>query len=81
MLVFSRCSLISACLPLTILPQQMNIEKVQRHGKEVENENGCGGGVEGEGAASGPYEAGCDFNTWSSQSHYRLQSEEHRGQT
>lgn len=38
-------------------------------------------GAEGEGAASGPYKAGCDFNTWGSQSHYRFQSEEHRGQT
>ncbi|CAB1429180.1 unnamed protein product [Pleuronectes platessa] len=36
--------------------------------------------VEGEGAAGGPCEAGCDFNTWSSPSHYRPQSEEHRGQ-
>lgn len=32
---------------------------------------------EGEGAER----AGCDFNMCGSQSHYRLQSEEHRGQT
>lgn len=30
---------------------------------------------------SGTYAAGCDFNTWSSHSHYRLRSEEPRGQT
>lgn len=36
--------------------------------------------AEGEGAAGGPSEAGCDFNTWSLQSHYRPPSEEPRGQ-
>ncbi len=47
----------------------------------MEREDGCRKGAAGEGAAGGPFEAGCDFNTWSSQSHYRLQSEERRGQT
>lgn len=32
------------------------------------------------GGVSGQYLARCDFNTWSSQSHYWLQSEERRGQ-
>ena len=49
---------------------------------DKEEEDGCREDAEGEGAAGGPYEeAGCDFNTWSSRSHYRLQSEERRGQT
>lgn len=48
---------------------------------KLEREDGCREGAEGEGAAGGPYEPGCDFNTWSSQSHYRLQSEQRRGQT
>lgn len=39
--------------------------------KELEKEDGCGEGAEGEGVDGGPYEAGCDFNTWSSQFHYR----------
>lgn len=47
---------------------------------EMVRQRGYREGAEGEGVAGGPYEAGCDFNTWSSQSHYRLRSEERRGQ-
>ena len=58
----------------------MNTDKEPREGKA--KDGGCRGGGEGEGAAGGPCERrGCDFNTRSSQSHYRLQSEERRGQT
>lgn len=38
-------------------------------------------GRRGGGSSNGPHKAGCDFNMGGSQSHYRLQSEEHRGQT
>lgn len=51
-------------------------KRPENEGEELEREVGCGEAAKGEGAASGPYDAGCDFNTWSSQSHYRPRSEE-----
>lgn len=63
------------------LPHLMNTDNVQRPGEEMGEEVDEVDGRRGGGSTSGPHKAGCDFNMGGSQSHYRLQSEEHRGQT
>lgn len=60
------------------LPRQMNREKEKSGIDKTSRRERMD--AEGEGAAGGPSEAGCDFNTWSLQSHYRPPSEEPRGQ-
>lgn len=54
--------------------QTMSRDQARRWGKRVD-------GRRGGGSSNGPHKAGCDFNMGGSQSHYGLQSEEHRGQT
>lgn len=61
------------------LPHPMNTDNVQRAGEEMGEEGGWT--QRGREQQWPPHKAGCDFNMGGSQSHYRLQSEEHRGQT
>lgn len=83
MQIFSQHIACCQCDPnVLFFSKQMNKDKEdERQGKRQSERIDAKREQRGREPAGGRNEAGCDFNTWSSQTHYRLRSEERRGQT